>query len=177
MSETNREVYPMEVAGVRRDLRLFEVAPGVRIAIVNILGDTELVEAVSGQLAERLKALDADVLVTAEAKSIPLIYALAAEMDLAWVVLRKSYKPYMGDALQAETLSLTTGETQVLYRDEKGRDLIRAKRVILLDDVISTGSTLQGMQLVVNKAGGEIVGQAAIFTEGERARWQNVIAL
>ncbi|HLV44401.1 MAG TPA: phosphoribosyltransferase family protein [Aggregatilineales bacterium] len=177
MSETKREVYPVEVAGVRRDLRLFEVAPGVRIAIVNILGDTELVEAVSGQLAERLKALDADVLVTAEAKSIPLIYALAAEMDLAWVVLRKSYKPYMGDALQAETLSITTGETQVLYLDEKDRDLIRAKRVILLDDVISTGSTLQGMQLVVNKAGGEIVGQAAIFTEGERARWQNVIAL
>lgn len=177
MPDTTREVYPVEVAGVRRDLRLFEVAPGVRIAIVNILGDTELVQAVSRQLAERLKALDADVLVTAEAKSIPLIYALAAKMGLAWVVLRKSYKPYMGEALQAETLSITTGETQVLYLDEKDRDLIRAKRVILLDDVISTGSTLQGMQLVVNKAGGEIVGQAAIFTEGERARWQNVIAL
>jgi adenine phosphoribosyltransferase len=92
-------------------------------------------------------------------------------------VLRKSYKPYMGEALKAETLSITTGEHQTLYLDEKDRDLIKGKRIILIDDVISTGSTLQGMQLVVNKAGGEIVAQAAIFTEGERAKWQNVIAL
>ncbi len=172
-----RETYTVEVAGVRRDLRLFEVAPGVRIAIVNILGDTELVQAVTRQLAERLRGLDADVLVTAEAKSIPLIYALAAEMGLDWVVLRKSYKPYMGETLKAETLSITTGEHQTLYLDEKDIDLINGRRIILVDDVISTGSTLQGMQLVVNKAGGEIVAQAAIFTEGERAKWQNVIAL
>lgn len=177
MPEQKREIYPVEVAGVKRDLRLFEVAPGVRIAIVNILGDTELVQAVSAQLAERLRELDADVLVTAEAKSIPLIYALSVDMGLEWVVLRKSYKPYMGDALDAETLSITTGETQTLYLDEKDLDLIKGKRVLLVDDVISTGSTLQGMQLVVNKAGGNIVGQAAIFTEGERAKWGNVIAL
>lgn len=172
-----REIYPVEVAGVRRELRLFEVAPGVRIAIVNILGDTELVEAVADRLAQQLEPLDAEVLVTAEAKSIPLIYALAARMGLAWVVLRKSYKPYMGEALEAETLSITTGETQKLYLDEKDRELVRGKRVVLVDDVISTGSTLQGMQLVINKAGGDIVGQAAIFTEGERAKWQNVISL
>lgn len=172
-----RETFTVEVAGVRRDLRLFEVAPGVRIAIVNILGDTELVQAVTRQLATRLRELNAEVLVTAEAKSIPLIYALAAEMGLEWVVLRKSYKPYMGEALKAETLSITTGEHQTLFLDEKDLDLIEGKRVVLVDDVISTGSTLQGMQLVVNKAGGEIVAQAAIFTEGERAKWQNVIAL
>lgn len=177
MPEQKRDVYPVEIAGIRRDLPLFEVAPGVRIAILNILGDTELVQAVARQLAERLKPLGGEVLVTPEAKSIPLLYALAAEMGLPWVVLRKSYKPYMGDALSAETMSITTGEPQTLFLDEKDRAVIRGKRVILVDDVISTGSTLQSMQLLVSKAGGEIVAQAAVFTEGDRAKWQGIIAL
>lgn len=177
MADEKRETYPVEVAGVHRDLRLFEVAPGVRIAIVNILGDTELVRAVAKQLAERVKKFNAEMLVTAEAKSIPLVYALSLETGLDWIVLRKSYKPYMGDALSAETLSITTGEPQTLYLDEKDLGLIRGKRVLLVDDVISTGSTLQGMRLVVDKAGAKIVGQAAIFTEGERAKWGDVVAL
>ena len=94
-----------------------------------------------------------------------------------YVVLRKSLKPYMGDALQSETLSITTGEPQTLYLDEKDRDMIKGKRVALLDDVISTGSTLQGMRLIMGKAGAEIVAEAAIFTEGDRAAWSNIIAL
>ena len=113
----------------------------------------------------------------AEAKSIPLLYALAVEMDKLWVVLRKGYKPYMGDALEAETMSITTGKPQTLYLDEKDRYIIEGKRVVLVDDVISTGSTLQSMQLLVNKAGGEVVAQAAIFIEGDRAKWQGIIAL
>jgi adenine phosphoribosyltransferase len=172
-----RSTFPVEVAGVKRDLRLFEVAPGVRIAIINILGDTELVDACARELGQRLNGTRADVLVTAEAKSIPLAYAVARELDLPWVVLRKSYKPYMGDALEAETLSITTGQLQTLYLDEKDRGLLKGKQVILLDDVISTGSTLQGMQLVISKAGGEITARAAIFTEGDRAKWQDIVAL
>jgi adenine phosphoribosyltransferase len=160
-----------------RDLRLFEVAPGLRIAIVNILGDTELVQAAARELAKRLQGTEADVVVTAEAKSIPLVYALAVEMDKPWVVLRKAYKPYMGEAIQAETLSITTGEPQTLYLDEKDQALISGSRVILIDDVISTGSTLQAMRLVIDKAGGEVTAQAAIFTEGDRAKWQNIVAL
>ena len=177
MTEAKRETYPVEIAGVKRDLRLFEVAPGVRIAIVNILGDTELVETSAKELAEKLRGVDAEVLVTAEAKSIPLVFAVASELDKPWVVLRKRYKPYMGEALNAETLSITTGEPQTLFLDEKDRGLIEGKRVILLDDVISTGSTLQGMRLVINKAGGEVVSQAALFTEGDRAEWQDIVAL
>jgi adenine phosphoribosyltransferase len=177
MANEGRETYAVEVAGVKRDFRLFEVAPGIRIAIVNILGDTELVEACAEGLAQQLTNLNAEVIITAEAKSIPLAYALARRLDMPWVVLRKSYKPYMGDALQAETLSITTGQPQTLFLDEKDRDLLKGKRVILLDDVISTGSTLQGMQLVINKAGGEIVGRAAIFTEGDRAKWSDIISL
>ena len=171
------ETYPIEVAGVQRDLRLFAIKPGVRIAILNILGDTELVQAVSAALAEKLSTYALDVLVTPEAKSIPLAHGLAVEMKLPYVVLRKSYKPYMGDALRSETLSITTGEPQTLYLDEKDRELIKGKRVALIDDVISTGSTLQGMRLIMDKAGAKIAAEAAIFTEGDRAAWSNIVAL
>ncbi len=177
MASQSRDIYPVSVAGVERNLPLFEVAPGVRIAIVNILGDTELVVAAAKELQQRLQEVGCDVLVTAEAKSIPLLYALASQMGKHWVVLRKSYKPYMGDALEVETLSITTGKPQTLYLDEKDRSLIEGKRVALVDDVISTGSTLQGMQMIVNKAGGKVVAQAAIFTEGDRAKWQDIMAL
>lgn len=179
MSEV-QEVYPVEVAGVKRDLTLFEVAPGVRIAILNILGDTELVQAASRELAARLgqfKGQDGVVLVTAEAKSIPLICAMAMDMDLPYVVLRKVYKPYMGEALAAETLSITTGKPQTLYLDQKDHSLVGGKSVILVDDVISTGSTLQGMRLLMEKADASVVEQAAIFTEGDRADWQEIVAL
>jgi adenine phosphoribosyltransferase len=172
-----RDVYPVEVAGLKRDLTLFEVAPGVRIAILNILGDTEFVQAVAREMAKKLNKHKGVVLVTAEAKSIPLIHALSVEMKSPYVVLRKDYKPYMGDALSAETLSITTGKPQTLYLDEKDHALVKNKPVILVDDVISTGSTLQGMRLVMEKAGAKIVEQAAIFTEGDRAQWHDIIAL
>jgi adenine phosphoribosyltransferase len=110
-----------------------------------------------------------DVLVTAEAKSIPLAYALAIETKKPYIVLRKTYKPYMGDALRAETLSITTGQPQVLILDEKDRVLMQGKRVLIVDDVISTGSTLQGMRMVIEKAGAHVVKEAAILTEGERS--------
>jgi len=172
-----RDVYPVEIAGVKRNLTLFEVKPGLKIAVLNILGDTELVEAAAAALAERLEAVDYDLLVTAEAKSIPLVHALSVRTHKAYVVLRKAYKPYMGETIQAETLSITTGVPQTLYLDEKDRELVKDKRVVLVDDVISTGSTLQGMRLVLSKAGAEVVAEAAIFTEGERAQWQKIIAL
>lgn len=172
-----RETYRVSIAGVERDLRLFEVKPGVRIAILNILGDTELVQAAARALADKLSDHSYHVLVTAEAKSIPLIYALSVETGQPYVVLRKSYKPYMGDALRSETLSITTGAPQTLYLDEKDRELVVGKSVVLIDDVISTGSTLQGMRLIMNKAGANIIAEAAIFTEGDRAQWHGIIAL
>jgi adenine phosphoribosyltransferase len=167
----------VEIAGLHRELRLFEVAPGLRIAVLNILGDTELVQACAKELAEKLSAVDYDVLVTAEAKSIPLAHALSVETKKPYVVLRKIYKPYMGVALSAETLSITTGSPQILYLDEKDHDLLKKKRAVLLDDVISTGSTLQGMRMLMEKAGAEVITEAAIFTEGERAQWRHIIAL
>lgn len=172
-----RQTYPVDIAGVHRELTLFQIKPGFRIAILNILGDTELVQACGKALAEKLASTDYDILLTAEAKSIPLAHALSVETKKPYVVLRKSYKPYMGEAIKTETLSITTGEPQYLFLDEKDHDLMKGKKVVIVDDVISTGSTLQGMRLLVQKAGAEVVAEAAVFTEGERAKWTNVISL
>ncbi len=173
---TKRETYTVEVAGLKRDFPLFEVAPGVRIAIFNMLGDTYVVKASAAALAEKLKDVPAEVLVTAEAKSIPLIYEMSALMGLPYVVLRKTYKSYMGEAIRAETVSITTGKPQTLYLDEKDQRLIEDKNVILIDDVISTGSTLKGMESVINTAKGNIISIAAVFTEGD-SDWSHVTAL
>jgi adenine phosphoribosyltransferase len=173
----DHETYSIEIAGIKRDLRLFEIKPGLRIAILNILGDTELVQAAAKALAKALKPVDFDLLVTAETKSIPLAYALAVETKKPYIVLRKVYKPYMGAALIAETLSITTGEPQTLFMDEKDHELARNKKTVLVDDVISTGSTLQGMKMIMEKAGAQVVCEAAILTEGERAKWDHIIAL
>ena len=173
---TERDVFTVEVAGLTRSFPLFEVVPGVRIAIFNMLGDTFVVKAAAAALAEKLKESDSSVLVTAEAKSIPLIYEMSALMGLPYVVLRKQYKTYMGEAISAETLSITTGRKQTLYLDEKDRNFVAGKKVILVDDVVSTGSTLQAMQEVISRAEGDISQIAAVFTEGD-ADWSHVTAL
>ncbi len=172
-----RKTYSIKIAGLKRNLRLFQIKPGLRIAILNILGDTELVEACARELSKRLKSVKFDILVTAEAKSIPLAYALSVATKKPYVILRKTYKLYMGDALTAETLSITTGEPQILILDEKDRKLMKGKKIVLVDDVISTGSTLQGMHMIAEKAGAEIVAEAAILTEGERSKWDSIISL
>jgi adenine phosphoribosyltransferase len=174
---TERKTYSIEIAGIKRELSLFEIKPGLQIAILNILGDTELVQACARELAKKLKEVDYDILVTAEAKSIPLAYALSVETGKPYLVLRKTYKPYMGDALKAETLSITTGQPQLLILDEKDLNLIQGKKAVILDDVISTGSTLQGMRMILDKANAKVVAEAAILTEGDRAQWMHIFSL
>jgi adenine/guanine phosphoribosyltransferase-like PRPP-binding protein len=172
----DRDRYAVEINGLRRELPLFEVAPGTRIAVFNLLGDTEVVQAAAAGLAERLADVDADALVTAETKSVPLVYELARRLGKPWVVLRKTYRPYMGEALSAETHSITTGAPQTLYLDEKDLPLVRGRRVALVDDVISTGSTVEGMRALVADAGGAVAVEAAVFTEG-KSRAEDVVAL
>lgn len=169
--------HPIEIGGLKRELPLFEVAPGVRIAVLNILGDTALVQAAATGLATQLSHFDYDVLVTAEAKSIPLIHALSVATGRPYIVLRKNYKPYMGDALKATTRSITTGDEQTLYLDAKDRELVADAPIVLVDDVISSGSTLQAMRKIMGEAGAHIVREAAILTEGDRANWSEVISL
>jgi len=171
------ETHPIEIGGVHRELRLFEVSPGLKIAILNILGDTELVAAAAKGLAAKLDLNSFDTLVTAESKSIPLIHMLAIETKKPYVVLRKQYKVYMGDAIQAETLSITTGKPQTLILDEKDISLLKGKRAAIVDDVISTGSTLEGMRTIIEKAGATVAVMAAIFTEGDPKHWEQVVAL
>jgi adenine phosphoribosyltransferase len=174
---TERELYPVDVNGVKRDLRLFEVAPGLRIAILNILGDAELTVAAAEGLAEKLADTDYDVFITAEAKSIPLAHAIAVVTGKPYVILRKNYKAYMGNVITSETVSITTGDKQTLILDEKDHGFVRGKKAILLDDVISTGSTLEAMQKIVEEAGGTVAACAAICTEGAPGDWSEVVAL
>ena len=168
--------YTVELAGVVRQLPRVEIAPGVVIAILNILGDTELTEAVAQALVDRIPP-EAEMLVTAEAKSIPLAYAMSVKSCLPYAVLRKSRKPYMTGAISAEVISITTGKPQTLWMD--GRDIARVqgKNVLFVDDVISTGSTYQGAKKLIEKAGGQVIGAAAIMTEGDNPEWEKVIAL
>ncbi len=171
------QTHTLRIAGISRELPLFQVAPGLRIAVLNMLGDTELVEVAAEALAESLTVLDYQVLVTAEAKSIPLAHALGRRTGKPWVVLRKQWKPYMGEALEAATDSITTGKPQTLYLDEKDRAVLDGRAVILLDDVISTGSTVAAMRGIVARAGARVIGVAAACTEGDADAPEDVIAL
>jgi len=170
------KVYPVEICGIQRDFPLFEVAPGVKIAIFNMLGDAELIRAVGPALADMLPA-GVQVLVTAEVKSIPLAYEMAAYLGVPYVVLRKVLKPYMVDSLGQEVISITTGKPQMLWLDGKDRVLVKGKKVAIVDDVISTGSTLEGMRKLIDVAGGEVIAEAAVFTEGDPEKWEGIIAL
>ncbi len=166
----------VEIAGKTRDLPLMEVSPGLRIAILNTLGDTELVAAAAKALAPKVPG-GTKCLVTAEAKSIPLVYALSTETSLPYVVLRKSYKPYMGHAVSSKTFSITTNAPQTLYLDEKDKNLLTKSRALIVDDVVSTGSTLLGIEEILKLVGAEVTGIMAICTEGDREKWKHAIAL
>src|SRR5512135_1921304 len=170
------EYYVVDICGHKRNLPLFEVAPNVRIAIFNMLGDTQVVEAVANDLAGRLP--HADTIMTAEVKSIPLAHALSVRMGIPYVVARKTRKPYMVGATSVEVLSITTGAPQTLWLDGKDHALVHGKRLVLVDDVISTGSTLAGMRKLVESAGGTVIAEAAVFTEGnDPEKWKHVVAV
>lgn len=159
-----------------RQLPIFAVAPNVKIAIFNMLGDTEIVEAAATALARRMPA-NAEVMIVPEVKAVPLGHALSVKTGIPLVIARKIRKPYMVDCLEAEVVSITTGAPQTLYIDGKDLHLVLGKRAVLVDDVISTGSTLRGLRLLMEKANATIVGEMAVFTEGDDADWSNVIAL
>ncbi|MBX7236045.1 MAG: adenine phosphoribosyltransferase [Caldilineales bacterium] len=168
--------YPVQLAGVTRHLTRVEIAPGVVIAILNILGDTELTEAVAAELVKRLPA-ETEFLVTPEAKSIPLCYAMSVKSGLPYAVLRKSFKPYMLGSIGEEVVSITTGAPQKLWLDGKDIERVRGKRVVIVDDVISTGGTLRGARSLLEQAGAEVIASVAILTEGDESAWRDVITL
>lgn len=170
------DYWRVKLCGLVRDFPLFEVAPGVRIAIFNILGDTEVVKKTAASLARRLPK-KAQVLVTPEVKSIPLAYELSRRMKIPYVVTRKIRKPYMVGCLNHRVVSITTGKPQDIWLDGKDKKVLKGKKVILVDDVISTGSTLKGLRQLMKKAGAKVVAESAVFIEGDPKKWPQVISL
>jgi adenine phosphoribosyltransferase len=169
-------VFTVQLGGVIRKLPLFEVAPGVKIAIFNMLGDTEVVETAAAMLATRLPT-GAEVLIVPEVKAVPLAHALSVESGLPYVVVRKVRKPYMVNCLETEVLSITTGAPQTLFVDGKDVHLVRDKQVVLVDDVISTGSTIRGLRQLMTLANATVAGEMAVFTEGKPEDWDGIISL
>jgi len=164
----------VEIAGVRRELPIVQVGPDVAVALLNLLGDTELTEAAAEELAKRLPP-EVETLVTPEVKAVPLAHALSRITGKPYVVARKTEKPYMINPISRQVLSITTGKPQLLVLDGADIPLIRGKKVAIVDDVVSTGSTLSGLRELIESVGGQVVAVLAVFTEGTPR--QDVIAL
>lgn len=169
-------VHTVQIGHVTRDLPIFQVAPGVKIAIFNMLGDTEVVETAASLLAATMPAT-AQVLVVPEVKAVPLAHALSVQCGIPYVVVRKVRKPYMVNCLETEVVSITTGAPQTLFVDGKDVHLVRNKQVVLVDDVISTGSTIRGLRQLMALADATVVGEMAVFTEGKPEDWNGITAL
>jgi len=151
-----------------------QVGPGVAVALLNLLGDTELVEAAAQALAEKMPA-DVETLITPEVKAVPLAHALSRLTGKPYVVARKTEKPYMINPVTRTVISITTGKPQLLVLDGTDIPLIKGKRVAIVDDVVSTGSTLKGLRELIEDVGGQMSAVLAVFTEGNHR--DDVLAL
>lgn len=168
--------YKMKVAGLERSLPLCKVADDLYIAAFILFGDVEITKAAATELLKR--APEYDIMLTAECKSIPLIYEMARQSgDDNYIIARKGTKVYMHDVISAEVNSITTAHPQVLYLDGDAVNAIKGKRVLIVDDVISTGESLKCLELLAEKAGANIVGKMAILAEGDAADREDIICL
>lgn len=162
--------YSMEIAGLKRELPLCKITDDLYIGAFICFGDAELTEACGRELLKLVPAEDYDYLFTAEAKSIPLIHEMARQSGAKkYFIARKGAKAYMPDPLCVEDKSITTAGTQKLYLGRDDADLIRGKRILLIDDVISTGGSLLAMEALVKEAGGTVAGRIAVLAEGGAA--------
>lgn len=166
----------MEIAGLERSLKLFPVSDDLSIAAFILFGDVEITQAAAAELLKR--APEFDILFTAEAKSIPLIYEMAKQAGMNdYVVARKAPKVYMENLITTDVDSITTVNMQTLCLGQAEADLLAGKRVLIVDDVISTGGSLLSMELLVKKAGGNIVGKMAVLAEGDAMDREDIVAL
>ena len=158
--------YRMTVAGLERDLPICPVNEELYIAGFVIFGDQELTVACARELLKR--APEYDYILTAEAKGIPLAHEMARQAgDAKYILARKGPKLYMRDIFSVTVNSITTAKEQKLYLDGADAALMKGKRILLVDDVISTGESLKALEALVEKAGGEICGRMAILAEGD----------
>lgn len=165
----------MEIAGLRRDLPLCPLNENLYIAAFIMFSDIELTVACAKALLE--KAPDFDVLITAESKGIPLCYEMARQSGKPYVVARKGAKLYMEDILKAEVQSITTKGVQTLCIGKKEKELLAGKRVLVVDDVISTGASLAVLDKLVKAAGGKIIGEMAVLAEGDAVNRSDITFL
>ena len=169
-------VYRLKVAGIERDLPLCPIGENLYIAAFVLFGDVELTEKCARALVE--KAPEYDVMLTAESKGIPLVHEMCRIVgDNRYVLARKSVKLYMKDVVKCETQSITTAAKQVLYIDGSDAEFIKGKRVLIVDDVISTGGSLLSLENLVEQAGGTIAGKMTILAEGDAAGRDDIIYL
>lgn len=168
--------YEMTIAGLKRKLPLFKVAEDLYIGAFIMFGDVEITEASAKELLKRVPEFD--ILCTAEAKSIPLAYEMARQAGQNdYVIARKGIKVYMDDILSTDVNSITTAHTQKLYIGGDEAAKMRGKRVLVIDDVISTGESLRAIEELVLGAGGEVVGRAAVLAEGAATERDDIIFL
>ena len=161
-----KEYYTIDVAGVKRDLPLCELTDELYIGAFVIFGDVELTVASAEALLK--KAPEFDVMVTAESKGIPLVHEMARQSGMnTYVLARKAPKLYMKNIIKTEVKSITTERIQTLYIDQTDVDKMKGKRVLIVDDVISTGESLHALEVLVKEAGGIIAGKMAILAEGD----------
>jgi adenine phosphoribosyltransferase len=157
--------FTIEIAGLKRDLPICKVTDDLYIAGLVIFGDVELTVACASALLQKAPAYD--YMISPEAKSIPLIYEMARQSGAdKYFLARKSPKLYMRGVFESGLTSITTSHAQKLYLDIDDAELMRGKRILIVDDVISTGESLRAVEALVNKAGGVIAGKMAILAEG-----------
>ncbi|NLW44116.1 MAG: adenine phosphoribosyltransferase [Syntrophomonadaceae bacterium] len=171
-----QKTYKLEIAGLTRYLPIVPINEHVSIASFVILGDTELVCRVAPELIKKMPPFD--VLVTAEAKGIPLAFEISRLLGMKnYIVARKSIKSYMENPVIEEVNSITTQKTQILSLNGEDIKQIRNRRVAIVDDVISTGESVNAVARLIEKAGGTVVAKAAILAEGEAANNKDIIFL
>jgi adenine phosphoribosyltransferase len=168
--------YRMNIAGLQRDLPICPVTDTLYIAGFVIFGDPELTVACARELLS--KAPEYDYIITAEAKGIPLAHEMARQAgDSKYILARKGPKLYMRDIMEVSVRSITTAKEQHLYLDGADAELMKGKKILLVDDVISTGESLAALEALVNKAGGIICGRMAILAEGDAQSREDLIYL
>ena len=170
-----RDSYKMKIAGLDRELKKFAVSDSLEIAAFILFGDVEITVASAEELLK--KAPEFDFILAPEAKSIPLAYEMARQSGKPYIVARKGIKVYMGDAVSVEVRSITTQKVQHLYLGEDECSLIKGKRILIVDDVISTGESLDAVRKLVDAAGGVEVGTCAVLAEGDAAKREDIIFL
>ncbi len=168
--------YNMTIAGLSRNLPLCRLNDELQIGAFVIFGDVELTVACAAELLK--KAPDFDYMVAPEAKAIPLIHEMARQSGRnTYLLARKNAKLYMNGVFSTEVHSITTDAVQKLYMDGADAAKMKGKRILILDDVISTGESLRAVEQLVNEAGGIVVGRMAILAEGDAANRDDIIFL